>query len=101
MSGQVLVTKASGSGLGRALAGVGFSDFIGVLLLAVPTVGWLLGLAVMFGGSPLVAWFALEDHPRRRALTWRIAIGNAVCVIVAAIALFLFAIYLLSTVQFG
>ncbi len=101
MSEQVAVRKASGPGLGRAFAGVVFSDFIGVLLFAVPAIGWLLGLAVMFAISPLVAWLALEEHPRRRALTWRIGIGNGIALAVVAIALFLLAIYMLSTVQFG
>ena len=101
MSEQVVVRKASGPGRGRALAGVVFSDFIGLLLFALPEIGWLLGLAVMFAISPLVAWLALEGHPRRRPLTWRIGIGNAVVLTVAGIALFLLAMYMLSRVQFG
>ena len=101
MSEQVIVRKDSGRVIGRAIAGVVFSDFIGVLLFALPEIGWLVGLAVMFTISPLVAWVALEDHPRRRALTWRIGIGNAVVLTVVAIALSLLAIFILSGVQFG
>ncbi len=101
MSEQVVVQRASGPRLGRALAGVVFSDFVGLLLFAVPVIGWLLGLAVMFTISQLVAWLALEEHPRRRALTWRIGIGNALALIVAAIALSLLALYLLSGIQLG
>ena len=101
MSEQVVVPKASGPGLRRALAGVAFSDFIGLLLFAIPVIGGLLGLAVMFTISPLVAWLALEGHPRRRTLTWQIGIGNAVAITVLAIGLSLLAIFILSGVQFG
>ena len=101
MSVQVPATKTTGHGFGRALAGVVFTDFIGVLLFAVPEIGWFLGLVTMFTVSPLVAWLALEEHPRRRALTWQFGVCNALFLIVAVTALFLLAMYMLSQVQFG
>lgn len=101
MSQQALGRKASAPGLGRALAGVVFADFIGVLLFALPAVGWVLGLVTMVAGSAVVAWLALEAHPRRRRLTLWIAVGNAACVTVAAIALFFLLFAVLSSVQFG
>ena len=101
MSQQALGSRGSGSGLGRAVAGVVFADFIGVLLFTLPLIGGLLGLATMVAGGAAVAWLALEGHPRRRELTWRIGLGNAVCLVVVAIGLFVLALALLSSVQFG
>lgn len=101
MSQDVLASKAPGPGVGKAIAGVVFSDFIGVLLFALPAIGWFLGLVTMFAASPLVAWLALEEHPRRRALVWWIGVCNAALLIAAAIAVFVVAIFMLSGVQFG
>ena len=101
MSQHALRRESSGSGLGRAVAGVVFADFIGVLLFALPVIGGLLGLVTMVAGSAAIAWLALEDHPRRRELTWRIGVGNAGFLTVAAIGLFVLLFAVLSSVQFG
>lgn len=100
MSGQV-VAKAGRRGVWPAVAAVVFCDFIGLLLFPVGGFGWIPGLATMLLGAPYSAWISLEAHPRRRALTWRIGIGNALILLVVAIVLFAFALYMLSTVQFG
>jgi hypothetical protein len=101
MSEQIIARKASGPGLGKAIAGAVFADFIGVLLFAVPVVGWELGLITMVAGSPAIAWVALEGHPRRQSLTWRVGIANAVLLTVAAVGLVVAFIAMLSSVQFG
>lgn len=100
MSDQV-VAKTGRRGMWPAIAGVVFCDFIGLLLFSLGDFGWILGLGTMLLGAPYSAWISLEAHPRRRALTWRIGIGNALFLLVAAAALFAFALYMLSTVQWG
>lgn len=100
MSDQVVV-KGGRHGLWPAVAGVVFCDFIGLLLFTVGDFGWIPGLMTMLLGAPCSAWISLEAHPRRRALTWRIGIGNALSLVVVAILLFAFALYMLSTVRFG
>lgn len=100
MSRQVLA-HAPGRDLWVALAGVVFCDFIGVLFLSLGGPGWVVGLAVMLLGGPYSAWLALEAHPRRRTLTRRIGIGNALVLVVAAIALVAFTVYMLLRVPWG
>lgn len=100
MSGQV-VAKGDRRGLWPAVAGVVFCDFIGLLLFSVGGFGWIPGLATMLLGAPYSAWISLEAHPKRRALTWRIGVANALFLLVVTIVLFAFALYMLSTVQWG
>jgi hypothetical protein len=101
MSQQVQPGRTAGGtgvALGGAIAGVVFCDFIGVLLFAVPTIGWVLGLACMFAGSPVIASLALEGRPNRGRITAIIGVANALIVIVAAVALIALA---LQSFQWG
>ena len=101
MSEQILTRKASGPGLGKAIAGVVFSDFIGVLLFAVPTIGVVLGLITMLAVSPAVAWVALEDHPRRKTVTVQVGVFNAAALAVIGVGLIALFFAVMSSVQFG
>jgi hypothetical protein len=87
--------------VGVAILGMIFCDFLGVLVFGLPTIGWVAGLGVMFLGSPYVAWLALENHPRRAALTIRIAIVHTVVLLILITLAIAFLIYALSNVQWG
>ena len=101
MSEQVHMSNTPRHGVGRAVAGVVFADFIGGLLFWLPSVGWLLGLATMFLGSPEVAWLSLECHPRRRAVALQIGISNAAILIAAGFGLFVLALAALDGLEMG
>lgn len=93
--------RTSKIGLGSAILGVIFCDFFGLLLFALPAIGWVIGLAAMVIGSPYLAWLVLEDHPNRRSLTKRIAVANATVIVLSAILMIAFLAYILSTAQWG
>ncbi|HJR46075.1 MAG TPA: hypothetical protein VJ927_10770 [Actinomycetota bacterium] len=100
MAREALV-RTPGRGVGVALAGVVFCDFVGLMLLSLGPFGWILGFAAMFAGSTYSAWMALDGHPKRRSLTVRIGIANAVVLVVIAASLFGLLVYAMSTAQWG
>jgi hypothetical protein len=98
MSQQVRPDMFATRGVGAALAGVVFCDFIGLLLFAVPVIGGPLACISMFGASTYVAWMTLEGRSNRGLLTTIIGVGNALFLVVGAITLLFIA---LANVSFG
>lgn len=97
MSQQVRHDLHAPRGICAALGGVVFCDFIGLLLFAVPVVGGLLCIS-MLGASTYVAWTTLAGRSNRGLLTTIIGVGNALFLVVAAIAFLFIA---LANASFG